>query len=359
MGITNRIGEIRRKRGMAVTALADAVGVTRQTIYSIEDGDFVPNTAVALRLARVLDVTVEELFRDGETTAKAEADHMQAELLMPAGQTPQRGQLVQACRVGDRVVAIPATETPDFLPEGNAVLEHCNGKRARIRTNAADENRVLIAGCDPALSLLSAALLNCASLRSLQLLKHGSVHIAGCHVRDPETGEYNAAAIRSMFRKGEVQVFTFAAWEQGLIVQRGNPKAIRTAEDLAMKSKRLVCRETGSGSRDLLETELRRVGADVETVLSRSTVAYSHLSAARAVHAGTADCAVGSRAAAQFYRLDFITLRQDRFDLVVPKRMLSTAGVKAVIDELSTLRFRRRLQLLAGYETSSTGNVVM
>lgn len=362
MQVGNRLGEIRRKRGLAVALLAEAAGVTRQTIYSIEDGSFVPNTAVALRLARALDVAVEDLFFEAETSAAAVADIREAVLVMPGGYDARAGQFVQVCQVGKRVVAVPAAETRDFLPEGDAVLAEHRGSAAKIRAEREpDASRILIAGCDPALAVLpgrSTALLNCSSRRALQLLKDGLVHVAGCHVRDA-SGEYNTPLIRSMFRKGDVQIFTFAAWEQGLIVSGGNPKRIRTVADLARKSVSLVCRESGSGSHDLLQTELKRPGIDAGAITARASVAYGHLAAAKEIHAGAADCAVGSRAAAQFYGLDFIPLRQDRFDLVIPKKILPLAGVKALLDTMSTLRFRRRLQLFAGYETSHTGNAVI
>src|SRR5882757_1020526 len=60
--IETSLGKFRRKRGFSAIRLAAAVGVSRQTIYAMEAGTYVPNTAVALRLARALDTSVEELF---------------------------------------------------------------------------------------------------------------------------------------------------------------------------------------------------------------------------------------------------------------------------------------------------------
>ena len=60
--IENHLGTLRQKRGISAAQLARTVGVTRQTIYAMEAGSYVPNTAVALRLAQALEVKVEDLF---------------------------------------------------------------------------------------------------------------------------------------------------------------------------------------------------------------------------------------------------------------------------------------------------------
>ncbi len=110
-----------------------------------------------------------------------------------------------------------------------------------IKPVAADSSesgkRLLIAGCDPALSLLNEILASygieivsvpCSSRTSLQWLKQGKVHAAGSHLFDRTTGDYNVPIIQRVFSKGSVRVVTFAVWEQGLVLQRGNPKGIRS-----------------------------------------------------------------------------------------------------------------------------------
>src|SRR5258708_16204736 len=60
--VLSRLSQIRKSRGVGASDLARRVNVSRQTIYAIEAGAYVPNTEVALRLARELEVTVDELF---------------------------------------------------------------------------------------------------------------------------------------------------------------------------------------------------------------------------------------------------------------------------------------------------------
>jgi DNA-binding XRE family transcriptional regulator len=63
MSVANALSAFRKKRGLSAVELAQAVGVSRQTVYAMEAGDYVPNTTVALKLAKVLQTSVEELFR--------------------------------------------------------------------------------------------------------------------------------------------------------------------------------------------------------------------------------------------------------------------------------------------------------
>ena len=102
--IENNLAELRKKRGFPSATLAKLVGVNRQTIYAIEGGQYVPNTAVALRLAAALEVTVEELFR--LDVSKVPAPRQQEVEIVASREELQAGQPVQWCRVGKRVVGV-------------------------------------------------------------------------------------------------------------------------------------------------------------------------------------------------------------------------------------------------------------
>jgi putative molybdopterin biosynthesis protein len=154
-------------------------------------------------------------------------------------------------------------------------------------------------------------------------------------------------------------VVTFAAWEQGLIVPRGNPKEIRSIADLARKNIRIRNREKGAGSRDLLDRELRRFGIERKRVNGYDSAAEGHLAAAYAVENGEVDCCVAVHSAARSFGLDFIPLAIERFDLVFDRRSAELPAAKALLDLLSRSQLRRKLQGLAGYDTSHTGDVVV
>src|SRR3954471_22050770 len=97
--VESRLGQIRKSRGVGASDLARRVSVSRQTIYAIEAGTYVPNTEVALNLARELEVTVDELFSLQSGTRKA-PESLAAEVL--SATAPAKGQPVRICQIGPR-----------------------------------------------------------------------------------------------------------------------------------------------------------------------------------------------------------------------------------------------------------------
>lgn len=118
-------------------------------------------------------------------------------------------------------------------------------------------------------------------------------------------------------------------------------------------------REKGSGSRDLLDKELRKAGVAAKTLTGYENRASGHLSAAYAVATGKADCCVATRSAARRFGLDFIPLAVERFDLAFSKESLELPAVKALLDLLNRTALKRKLEAIAGYDTAHTGDVLV
>jgi putative molybdopterin biosynthesis protein len=355
-----RLNEVRKRRGVSAAELAALAGIGRQTIHAIEAGDYVPNTAVALQLAKILEVQVEELFSLEDDSASAPKP-VAVDLIGPP-ESARQGQPVRICRVGKRMIGVPAALQPMMLPVADGVI--VEGSKVRIFQNdSAEEKRLLIAGCDPGMSLLAQHLgdlvvAQATSQQALEWLKEGRVHVAGTHLRDSSSGEYNLPAIGRLFPKGAVKVVTFAIWEQGLVVQSGNPKNIRSAADLARKDVRIVNREKGAGSRALLDEKLREAGVPSARVIGYNRVALGHLPAALAVSLNQADCCIATRSAALAFGLGFVPLATERYDLVIRRAMVRLPAVHALLDVLNRAALRRKLELLAGYDTSHTGEII-
>jgi putative molybdopterin biosynthesis protein len=366
MIIRNSLQEIRKRRGISAADLARRVGVSRQTIYAIEEGTFVPNTTVSLQLARALDVKVEEIFSISEEQVP---ESISADLLPVA--PVDEGQPVRLCRVHQRLIAVPAAFLPAYLPAADAMVESRKKLSVRIQSSLAvpeEGTRLLLAGCDPALSLLQDALrpsgieivsVPAASRLALQWLKQGRVHAAGSHLLDRATGNYNLPIIRRVLPGASVRVVTFAFWEQGLVVRRGNPKGIRSVADLAGNRLKFVNREKGSGSRDLLDSNLRKLGVACKQVNGYDSIAQGHLAAAYSVAAGDIDCCIAPRSAARCFGLDFVPLAVERFDLSFTKASLESAAAKALLDVLQRSYFRKKLESIAGYDTAHTGEILI
>jgi molybdate-binding protein/DNA-binding XRE family transcriptional regulator len=354
MDTRTHLKEIRERRGMSASALAKLSGVTRQTIYAIEAGDYVPNTTVALQLAKILEVSVEELFRlEVESTAPSKP--VAVDFLTPASS----GQPVQLCRVGNRMMGVSSVERL-MLPAADAIA--LDGKRAQtFEDELEDPKRLLIAGCDPGISILARDLdivvAPSTSRRALEWLKQGKVHVAGTHLRDAATGDYNLPIVKNLFPPGSVKVVTFAIWEQGLVTRAGSP--IRAVEDLAKKGTRFMNREKGAGSREVLDQHLRAAGIPVDRVHGYDRIATGHMPAAQAVAEGEADCCIATRSAARAFGLHFIPLATERYDLVIRRQFAKLPAIETLLDALNRSALRRKLEILAGYDTVHTGEVLV
>jgi putative molybdopterin biosynthesis protein len=369
--VENRLAQIRKSRGVGASDLARRVHVSRQTIYAIEAGTYVPNTEVALNLARELEVTVDELFSLQKGSQKS-PESLAAEVL--SATAPVKGQPVRICQIGSRWVSVPVSASPYYMPEADGIIKQTGrtNSRADLVVFAKDEaaqKRLVLAGCDPATGLLSRMVERISGVEivaaaassklALTWLNEGKVHIAGSHLEDPKTGEFNLPFIRKQFPGEDFSVVTFARWEEGLIMASGNPKGVRKIEDLARKNIKFVNREPGSGSRGLVDKLLEKAGMDAQRVQGYERVAYGHLAAAYCVVSREADVCLATRSAAQAFGLDFIPLHSERYDLVMRKRTADLPAVKAFLDVLQRATLRRKLEVLAGYDTSETGALVV
>lgn len=366
--IETTLGALRRKRGISAIHLAATVGVSRQTIYAMEAGTYVPNTAVALRLARALETTVEQLFT---LTGSAPAANLRSEMaaLLPGSAALQSGQAVQLCRVGKRLIASAPSPVLWYFPASDAVVagkrDHKGKTRVQIFQAEGDfPNRILVAGCDPGISVLSRhvqlagielVLAHRNSSQALSLLKEGCVHVAGTHLRDEASGESNLPEIGRLFPKNSVAVISFAVWEEGILTVAGNPKNIRRIDDFSRPDVTIVNREKGAGSRVLLDARLKRLQIESSDVQGYDRLAPGHLPAAWHVQSGAVDCCLATRAAARVFGLNFIPLVSERYDLVIRKQHLELPRMQNLLDILGRSDFRRELEGLGGYDTRVAG----
>lgn len=369
MQIQNRLAEIRQKRGISAASLAKQVDVRRQTVYAMEAGTYVPNTLVSLRLAQVLDVTVEDLFCLGAKSSLPET--VRDVELLSSDESLQPGQPVRLCRVGKRMVGVPSQPLPGTLPLADGVyVKAGRAQKAAVHSFEADDDsgqRLLIAGCDPAVSILGRFVAkeaeielitaNCSSLQAIQWLKDGKVHIAGSHLRDQRTGESNVPVVKKWFPNGGCKIITFAQWEQGLVVARGNPKQIKGVADLPRKHIKLMNREKGSGSRLVLDELLKKGGIETASVRGYNQAAPGHLPAAWHIYSGQADCCMATRAAARTFGLDFIPLTTERYDLILRDRLLELRSIQVLLDVLNRSVFQHELETLGNYDMTQTGRV--
>lgn len=198
---------------------------------------------------------------------------------------------------------------------------------------------------------------NVGSLGGLVALRRAEAHLAGTHLLDENSGDYNVAALRQWLPGEALRLVTFAHREQGLIVAGGNPLGVRGLEDLPRL--RFINRQRGSGTRVLLDHELGRRGIPSEGITGYGEEVYTHLAAAAAVASGAADCGLGLRRAALALGLDFVPVGEERFDLCIPERHCALDGMQALLEVLAEGSFRAALGREPGYDARETGRVVL
>jgi molybdate-binding protein/transcriptional regulator with XRE-family HTH domain len=358
--------------GLSQQALAGLAGISRQAYSALESGSANPSTEVALRLARALKTSVDRLFSLPETAP----EQTEAELIGPLGHADVVSQKdssarVQLVQVGNRLLARPVSgtgSTRQSLIQAEGVAIGGPGKDNRVAIQPFDdldtgETSLGLIGCDPAGALMEPALgrqgINLVlseegSHQALSALARGEAHIAGCHLSDEETGEFNFPWVLRLV-PFPCTLVTFAAWQQGLIVAPGNPHGIRGVEDLARPEIKFINRQSGSGSRALLDRLLLRGSVPSTAVTGYDREAGGHLPVASTVASGQADAGVGVEAAATALGLGFVPLKQERYDLVIPNHFLDHKGVQALLDLLRQPSLRRRVETLGGYDVSSMG----
>ena len=196
------------------------------------------------------------------------------------------------------------------------------------------------------------------SLGGLVALRRGEAHVAGSHLLDPASGEYNFAYIERYLPDVPVVVVTLLRREQGLIVAAGNPRNVEGLADLSRPDVRIVNRQRGAGTRVLLDYRLSKLDIAPESVNGYQREEYTHLAVAAAVQSGAADCGLGVRAAARALRLDFIPVEWERYDLVIPKLYYESDLVQPLLHLIRGHRFKEVVGRIEGYDPTPMGEVV-
>jgi len=206
----------------------------------------------------------------------------------------------------------------------------------------------------PGMRLASA---NVGSQGGLVALSRGEAHLAGTHLLDPATGEYNVAFVKRYLAGKPTVLITLVGRDQGLMVAKGNPKSIQSLSDLARPDIQFVNRQRGAGTRVLLDYELGKLSIKPEAISGYAREEYTHLAVAAAVASGAADAALGIHSAAAALQLDFIPLAKERYDLAVPKVFYESALLQPLWAVLADPTFKTAVQALPGYDTHLMGVV--
>lgn len=343
---------------MSRDELAKAVGITRQSVRLIETGEVCPSALVALRIAKVLATTVEEIIADNDSR------EVEARLIFQDA-THEFQPRVYVSELGGEWVARSANyEEVDFLTQpvhgiaNKSAYKHDDRLQVKLFQRTNDVARtVFVSGCEIGLGLLShyagsrsaterAIWFNRSNRQALRDLESSVAHIAAIHYSPEQPLEWTGSSMH---------IFHFVREEMGWIVPAGNPQGVKGAQDLLSGRLRLINRERGSGARDFLDAQLRAVNAVSANILGYNVEAHGHLSVAAAVANKMADVGVGHASAAAALGLSFIPVQQETCVLLIPDSLVNKAPIQNFLETLMTDRFRMELQSLAPYDISQTG----
>ena len=374
----NCVGRRRAAAGLRQHDLAARVGVSRQSLSTLEAGHSVPSAALALRLARELGCHVEDLFWLDERHAPIRAELADDEL--PARdarrgsraaarrQPPAEARVVLASIGGRWVAHRLSTNDPGALATAADGAIAANSIRSAPSAHESRDTRVtpfadldrardtlLCAGCAPAGGILAARAsaarsgdrvvwLDRSSGAALDLLARGQVHVAGAHLYDEDAREFNVPFVQRRLPGRAMLIFNLARWQAGLVVAPGNPRRIRGVRDLARDrgDVRFVARPRGSGAQDLVLRLLRREGLHA-AMPPAPLIARGHMDVAQLVALGLADAGIALPEAARAHGLCFIPLAEERFDLILAKEHAGDARVVRLLELLSGRSFRREM----------------
>ena len=286
-------------------------------------------------------------------------------------------------RVGAKLIAVPLARGAgvittmvhaDGLLRIPSLVEGLNaGEEAEVellRPEEDIENTILCTGShDLAIGVLEdrlklgrpelkIAATNVGSLGGMLALERGETHIAGTHLLDPETGDYNVPDIKRTIPKVPLVLVHLAQREQGILVPRGNPKVLATLRDLSKPGIRFVNRQPGSGTRVLLDHALKKLGLEPASIAGYEREEFTHMAVGVAVASGLADAGLGVRGAATALGLDFIRVASEHYDLLVARAFFESERGELLMEIIRSDGFKRVVADLGGYDPERAGEVL-
>jgi len=197
------------------------------------------------------------------------------------------------------------------------------------------------------------------SMGGILAIKRGEAHLAGTHLLDEATGEYNISFIKKFLPDLPLQLINLTYREQGLLVPKGNPLKIKGFEDLTRENVRFINRQRGAGTRLLTDMHLNRLGIRPEQVNGYEREEYTHMNIASAIVSNNADTGLAIRAAAVALDLDFIPVAEERYDLILLKTFLQDSKVLALLQVIrENQEFREIVVGLGGYDLRDCGKIM-
>lgn len=195
------------------------------------------------------------------------------------------------------------------------------------------------------------------SLDGLERLAKGEAIAAGLHLLEQGAAEpdWNRAHVERELAGQPVVLIEWARREQGLIVPPGNPGHLSEPADLA--GRRLIPRQREAGSSLLLDHLLDRAGLAEDAAVRVDSPARTEADVALAIADGKAEAGLGLEAMARQFRLDFVPLVRERFDLAIWRQAYFEPPLQRLFAFCRSDRFKARAEEFGGYDITRLGTV--
>jgi len=348
--------------------------------YQLKPGDRMPTVRELAAYLRINPATVARAYQELEQEGILGASRRRGTIVMSETDSPQRMPLRQSRLANTVNNLVLETLSQGYKPEeleAAFTLQLARWKIQRETSESASaggdntlRNTIHIVGSnDLALDLLVSRIkyknpdiviqmTAAGSLGGLLAIQEGTADMAGIHLLDEETGEYNYPYIKHTLQGIEVAVVHLADRTQGFMVAKGNPKNILNLEDLKRSDITFINRQKGSGTRVWLDYKLRELGILPNSIKGYMRELDTHLAVAVSIVRGDADVGLGIQAAAHSCNLDFIPATKERFDLVIPIKNYNSPTFASLIEIVQSEEFKKVVNEMGGYDTSQTADTV-
>ncbi|MDP4084195.1 MAG: molybdopterin biosynthesis protein [Bacillota bacterium] len=188
------------------------------------------------------------------------------------------------------------------------------------------------------------------SMAGIMAIRKGEAHVAGIHLLDTDTMQYNVPYVSKLLSGLDVVLYPFLKRKQGWMVAKGNPLEIKSVEDLVKRNAHYINRQKGAGTRILFDLLLKEAGLSPEQITGYGREMFSHLAVAAEVKGNENAVGLGIYPAARSMDLSFVPVADEEYDLIMTRSFFeSEKGVllRSVIESPS---FKLEVEKIGGYE---------
>lgn len=195
------------------------------------------------------------------------------------------------------------------------------------------------------------------SLGGIMANRRGECHVSPIHLLDEKTGVYNIAYAKKYLPNREIALIKGVKRIQGLMIPKGNPKGVKSIEDLIRNDIIFVNRQKGAGTRVLLDYKLKEACINSEEIKGYDREMTTHMTVATAVLSGTADVGMGIKSVATTMGLDFIPVGEEDYDFLIDQNHLKDEKIDKFIEILKSQELANQLNNIGGYILVNPGEV--